>query len=184
MIEPDAPASPVRAPAASPPPDAPRAARRAWAIALAGMVLAAVAFFGREQVPGAGSSVALEVTVVPGDVEALDCGLEQGTAGVRCGFDLQGQPIAGDTGGRLLRPYVTREGALVLLAGVFEEPHVASWLVEARSRGSDDRVRLACQGKMLSSLGPVRFRFGAQNDWDERSRLPAATVESCRVASF
>src|SRR6185295_9934038 len=118
------------------------------------------------------------ITVVPGDAHALDCAATAAVGGERCRLDDQDHPTSVE---QLLRPFVTTGGELILLARLFEEPHVAAWLRGALAAGSTARVTLECRGQHLGTSGPVRVRFGSNARWDQQHGITAGRIEECTV---
>jgi len=156
----------------------PTGAQREWAVAVAGIALAAAAFFSRGGPASPGASVPFVVTVVPGDAHDLECAAAAPLGGERCRLDDQDHPTGAE---QPLRPFVTTGGELILLARLFEEPHVAAWLREALAAGSTARVTLDCRGQYLGTSGPVRVRFGATARWDHQREVTAGRIEECTV---
>jgi hypothetical protein len=138
-----------------------------FGVALLGAVLALTV--------GRGTSstwTTVETTFTPADAEGLACVGQVGE--VRCALDGQGAPVPTPT--PPLRPFVTTGGELVLFAGVFESPKVASWL--ERARGTEVRVHVRCAAKLLTRSVQVRLRFRSTDPLGPRE-VPAFTVKDC-----
>jgi hypothetical protein len=150
-----------------------------WGTTAVGIALAALLLVIGVQggaAPGAPSS--FMVTVVPADAADLGCAGGLTSAREACAFDEGGHP-SGTT--YPLRPFVTVGSELVLLAGVFEEGHVESWLRQAMAEHSSNRVTLDCRGRFLGRSGAVKTRFGASSPWQAQRDVTVGRVEVCRV---
>jgi hypothetical protein len=76
---------------------------------------------------------------------------------------------------------VTVGRELVLLSGVFDEPHVASWLQEARRKGDGARAVLKCKGITLGRARSIDVRFQNGAAWQPEQTTPVARVMECQV---
>ncbi len=153
-----------------------RELRRDWWLA-GGALVAAAAIFGSAFLHGPSDRVNVSVTVVPLDATTLECRSAGAVAELHCG-ELNQAALADP---RLLRPYVTVSGELVLLAGVFQQPDVAEWLAGARRKRHTDRVTLRCEALRRGDLPNLELRFSPTDAWQPQRQVPALSVERCRV---
>jgi hypothetical protein len=154
--------------------------RRDWAVAGAGIALAAAAFSWRGGSVTPGARLPFIVTVVPGDADSLDCAADAAVGGHRCGWD--DRDLRAEVQ-HPLRPFVSSSGELLLLGNLFEETNVAAWLRDARITGSTARVTLDCRGTYLGTFSHVRVRFGAAGAWEPHRDVTAGRIETCTISA-
>jgi hypothetical protein len=153
--------------------------RALFAMLLAGGVLA----FGRGR-PSAGSGrFEISTTVVANDATDLNCDSTLDLNGQRCAF-ASGRQVAQLDDHRVLRPFVSVQGEVVLLAGVFQSPRVSEWLGATRARHGSERVRLDCRATYLGSFEKVGVRWRDADKFEARENVRAARIEACRVEAL
>jgi hypothetical protein len=160
---------------------APAAEARDWSLAAGSIVLAvALLLSGHSQSAEAGRRMEFPITVVPQDQFDLGCASDENVADRSCAFDAAGTARFVD---RPLQPYTTTYREVVLLNGVFEEPHVREWVQDARRRGDPARVTLSCSGRMLGAVHSVGVRWHNGDVFDPQDDLAVGGVDRCQVAT-
>ncbi len=153
---------------------------REWALALAGLIAAALVLWSERARPSViGSHLYLPVSIIPSDARDLACASGESFDASRCAFDTAKAPSGAD---RPLRPFVTTYGQIVALSGVFETPDVSAYLARATKENDNGRVILDCEGILLGTMRTldVHWQWGAAFDTVEN--IPVARVRSCAVA--
>ncbi len=155
-------------------------ARRDWLVVGAGLGLAALIAWGTRGAPFVrGSHALILMSIVRQDADRLDCASAEQFDGARCAFDNANLP----SGVREpLRPFSTIYQQVILVSGVFEEAHVASWLEAARAKGEDDRVVLSCDGTLLGKAATVGLRWQAAVPFKPEHDVDVARIERCKIA--
>lgn len=145
-------------------------------IALAAVVLCiGLIAFGRGSAAGPGSEFRIDVTIVPSDSGDLDCDSPITLGGLRCAFDDKRRVLDDD---RALRPFVSTQGELVLLANLFTAPSVSDWVARARA---DQRVEVSCRVRRLGTFDAVGVRFKRNSAFEKQSKILAAQGLDCKV---
>ena len=148
-----------------------------WALlGIAACCVLLVAARGRGAGPG--DVVSLAVTVVPADAKTLECDLRP-TSAIHCAF-ADGKPS--DAAGTAAKPFVSVDGELVILSGVFESPAVHEWLESARRARSSERVTLRCQVLFEGMLRDVGVRFSPSSPFEKHASVMGGSVRTCKVA--
>lgn len=153
---------------------------RSWCAAVATVGVAVTALvWGRGSLPQPGQTLPVAITIVPSDADDLACASAAVLGdNLRCAFDQHNQPSSTR---RPLRPFVTTENDLLLIAGVFESSRVGAWLSSAHARKDSRRVTLDCQSRILGTVPAVGVRWGAGAQFDPASDVLAADITDCGV---
>ncbi len=149
-----------------------------WALgAILGSLLLLVFFRGSST--STGDRFRVSLTIVPNDIDDLDCDLAAaGSSAERCAFS------AGRRDASVrhpLRPFVSTSGELLILGGVFESPKVAEWVDAARRARSRERVTLDCDVRYLGDLASVGVRFRDGAPFEVRGDVRSGKAETCSV---
>ncbi|MGC4086781.1 MAG: hypothetical protein QM756_02570 [Polyangiaceae bacterium] len=147
--------------------------------ALSGIAACALLLgLGRGSGVSQGDVMPLSVTVVPADARTLECDL-QPTQSTRCAFT---NGSSSGAAGPFARPYVTVEGELVILSGVFESPAVREWLERAQREHSSERVTLRCRVEFEGMLRDVGVRFSPSGAFEKHPSVMGGSVRTCKVS--
>jgi len=142
------------------------------------------------QVGNVGSA---KITLITADYGLLGCNLEQSFEGAHCAYKSDSeawpkdpsQPLD-DNGTNLIQPYRTwPDNKLVLVAGLWAEPHMAMRLHREPSAGVDSK-RLArfvadCKLKFIGQVNAVKVRWSPGQPWQPEGAAMVARPESCEL---
>ena len=153
--------------------------QREWALAVAGLVAAALLLWSERARPSvAGSRLYVPISIVPSDVRDLDCASGESFDASRCAFDAAKAPSGAH---RALRPFVTTYGQIVALSGVFETAGVSKYLARAKKENDDARVILDCDGVLLGTMRSLDVRWHVGAAFDTVEDIPVGRIRSCQV---
>lgn len=165
-----------------------------WVV-FAGLVVALVLFnmrgdpaSSRPSVMQPGAVVDAPITLITADRNDLACAREGDVDGFACAFTAPGVVRISQTAAdRVLAPYMTTQGQLFLVAGLFEQPAVEERFrkepPEGKKREELRRFTAQCKLRLLSEI-EVRMRWAPQAPWGEPSRAWASVPVSCRVSTL
>lgn len=125
-----------------------------------------------------GDTVTVDIYLVPQDVQALACGLDESFDGLRCAFDLTGSSAAAAKldDGHLLRPYPTSDGTQVLAAGLWSEPALKGKL-------PNSRFLVQCRYSVNGIAKTLAVRWAEDGPWFTKSDSPVGRVADCTIAT-
>ena len=148
-------------------------------VATAGLATLLTAF-GRGHEPQIGDTLDITVTVIPADQRRLACAWEERIAGLSCAY---AQPTAKSPSRKLeekkrLAPYVSVDGQLVILAGVFASEEVAS-AAKLHKRSRDKRFRVRCSVKLIAQRANIPIRFSHRDAFKPADLTWVGRAENC-----
>jgi hypothetical protein len=141
-----------------------RALPEEWLLVGLTLLVGALALVFRGSDPARGDRFDVQVTIVPSDATDLSCSSERNAVLA----ELPTPP----------RPFVTTDGRLIVMGGLFESTNVATWLEGAR--GTAARVKVRCPVTLLSPLERVSLRF-RQADAFGIHPVPVLSARGCEV---
>ena len=147
--------------------------------ATAGVAIVLTAF-GRGHEPQIGDTLDITVTVIPADQRRLACAWEEPIADLSCAYVEPGakSPSRKVDEKRRLAPYVTVDGQLVILAGVFAGDEVAS-AAKLHKRSRDKRFRVRCSVKLVAQKANIPIRFADRDAFKPADLTWVGRAEKC-----
>jgi hypothetical protein len=155
--------------------------QRRWLVLGGFALIAGVVVWSSQEQPvpkGGGNDVTF--TLVPPDAKGLGCASAVPFEGEQCEFDGEGAPIKVE---HPLRPFTTTSQEVVLLAGVFEDPNVLKWLVEADKKNDEQRVTVRCEGSPVGRAPSVKVHWAVDGSFEVAEDIRIARVQKCHVMS-
>ena len=160
-----------------------------WIAIAIGVVVALLLVFkpgGNAQTTGAasvGSTVNGDLTLVTADRNELECAAANSVQTYQCGFvdDKQARTIDEKV---KLRPYMTVDRQLYLIAGLFLEPAVQQRFNTEppnKPRSELKRFTAKCKIKIVGELDGVKLRWQTDGAWEAPKKFPVATVSGCAI---
>jgi hypothetical protein len=143
-----------------------------------------------------GNTSSFRITLITADVNLLSCASDAALEGKHCEFKdnksrwplLPGEPID-DNRRNQIQPYRTwPDNKLVLVAGLWAEPHVAMRLHREPPRGVADK-KLArfvadCRMRFIGEIDSPKLRWNPTAEFmEERAKVPVAVAEFCNVVT-
>lgn len=134
--------------------------------------------------PGAGGTVAADITLITSDRADVDCSAAAGVAAYRCGFSDENMPWHGDEQNKL-KPFYTTDRHLYLIPGLFLQTalqeRVKSEPPEGKPREQLKRFTAKCNLKVAGKVGGVKVRWQTTGAWSNPEEVEVATVIDCKV---
>jgi hypothetical protein len=133
-----------------------------------------------------GADIEAPITLVTADRQDLSCAMLGEIQGYRCAFSTPEQlsPVS-NSAERVLAPYMTTHGQLLLIAGLFEQSAVQErYRLEppkGRSRDVLRRFTAECKLRLLGEV-EVNTRWTPSGAWEPRTRAWAGVPSDCRVS--
>lgn len=122
-----------------------------------------------------GTAQSVEITLVREDVRNLACSSNVRAKELRCGFDARHQGIQGLDEQRMLRPYNTVKGELLLVAGVWSALPPYDKLPRAR-------FTVVCDLHVTSVLKSAALRWSPAGKFEPLDRtVPVGFVDRCEI---
>jgi hypothetical protein len=120
----------------------------------------------------------VELTLIREDRANLACAAHAVLDGVHCGFDADHTPHPANAGAddsRVLRPYNTVNGELLLGAGLWDSPGMRGGLPA-------QRFTVTCDYEIVGALRSVTLRWSPSGDFGpvERS-VPVGSLRDCSI---
>lgn len=154
---------------------------REWMVVVVSVVLAVAGFLATGRSPASGDEVAFEVTVLPQDEFDLGCASHKSFDGLNCEYRVpqKNAPSENPDPTSRLAPYVTTDGRLVILSGVFayDAVRVASEK-HRRKRPQARRFTVRCRARLLERVQGLPIRFARDADFkSDQDAWLARTLE-------
>lgn len=149
-----------------------------WLVTGIAAVSAVVLFHARGAVPRAGAVVEATITLGPDDRDGLHCAHPVDIEGTRCAYldpETPAPPLKSES---TLYPVLTTDRVMYLVAGLFDEPAVRTYLERTISRR---RYTARCQLRLVRELTTYQTRFGSGSWESARVATWVAIPSACRV---
>lgn len=162
-----------------------------WLV-FAGMIVA-VLLWNQRGTPGKSSAPMLQpgviidapITLVTADRNDLSCAMDSAVSGYACAFSAPDKPNAAlPAADHVLAPYMTTQGQLFLVAGLFEQAPVDERYrkepPEGKKRETLRRFTAQCKIKLVGEV-EARLRWAQNGPWGEPARAWTAVPAGCKV---
>ena len=151
------------------------------AIALGALVVGGVFLIqrasGGSKAWAVGSEVDVEITLVAGDVNNLQCASKQVVGNAHCAFEDGTRAWVKDDKA-VLMPYSTVDNRSLLGAGLWTDPGIAG------AKLPNGRFSVKCKLKVEGTVPKPMVRWQATGKWDETSNdWAAGTLSGCTVVT-
>ena len=153
-----------------------------WVLVTLSLVLCVTLFMARGSMATAGDLRTVTITVIPSDVRALTCASSIVVEGLQCEAPKIEHPLphTRPPEKKRLAPYVTVEGELIVLSGVFGYESVQKETQRRRQLPKKKRrFSVRCEIKLLQHLTSLPVRFGLKAQYMTSGPLWIARTRSC-----
>jgi hypothetical protein len=140
-----------------------------------------------------GQKASVHITVITSDYHQLACADERELSGYHCEFKNERErwpqaetgAAVDDNKSTVLQPYRTTDRNLMLLAGLWAQPEVATRLhTEPPSATKKDKLArfvVACEVKFLKEWENPQIRWETGERWSTQGMAMVAELESCEI---
>lgn len=178
----------------SPPSEEDRESRVQFWIVFAGMIVA-VLLWNQRGTPGkstaailqAGAIIDAPITLVTADRNDLACAMASDVSGYACAYSAPDKPNGSlPAADHVIAPYMTTQGQLFLVAGLFEQAPVDERYrkepPEGKKRETLRRFTANCKIKLVGEV-EARLRWAQNGPWGEPTRAWTAVPAGCKLGS-
>jgi len=158
----------------------PQSRKAEWALVIGALIVSMLLWFGRGRSTDMQFEDAVAFTIVPSDREDLACSAGARAGALGCAFDEGGARVDVPPE-KMLQPFVTLDGRVVLLAGVFEQKLVHDWWQRSTQNGESLRATIDCQMANRATVAGAKIRWKTSGPWAPQAMLSAAAVVECTV---
>ncbi|HKQ67703.1 MAG TPA: hypothetical protein VJT73_00115 [Polyangiaceae bacterium] len=158
-----------------------------WVVA--GLFLFALyseAFYRRRNAPARtfneGQDTDVSITLVSTDAKALACASAEELKDHHCEYESKTQRWSKPAGNNdILAPYKTTDDALILVAGLFNDPALRQRLVIDPPVFGTEHIRFVANCKMHvdGKLKSVDVRWATNGQWQSNADVPVGVVKDC-----
>lgn len=139
-----------------------------------------------------GKELTIHLTVVTADYDKLACANPGEFSGAHCLFKSEKEPFPpraeaslDDNKKHILQPYRTTDSQLVLMAGLWAQPEVATRLHDEPARGVAEkklaRFVVSCDVKFEAQVNDALVRWAPREAWSNQGVAFVASPKSCTI---
>ncbi len=158
----------------------PQSRKAEWALVIGALTVSIFIWVGRGRSNDVQLDDAVSFTIVPSDRDDLACGANTKAGELGCAFDESDTRVEVPLE-KMLQPFVTIDGRVVLLAGVFEQKMVHDWWQRSTQNGESLRATIDCRLANRATIGNAKIRWRTSGPWEPQAMLPAAAAVGCTV---
>jgi hypothetical protein len=130
-----------------------------------------------------GDVVRVQLTLIVSDSIDVECSYPMAVEGYHCGYVDEKTAAAGPEA-QVLRPFMSVDRKLYLIAGLFTHPALRQRLDSEPMNGPRDslkRFTATCELKRRGAIDGFRLHWVRSDPWSEAQRADVMTVENCFI---